>query len=153
MKRDFVVFLILFCIGLRYSASEGYSLDLEVTSDIGCSIQRPALCPDGSCYEDYSFCEPVRGCVSSPSFLMCPSGTCTHDFSLCVESNYSCNLENYNRCADGQCRMNCDEIYTNGCPATAPFFCPSGKCGRTMLECTGILNRLQMSIDQTLFMC
>jgi len=146
--------LFLFLILAKPLFSEEQSEESTTpTPDIGCTANRPALCSNGGCFENYSFCQPVRGCVTAPDTLMCPSGACTSDFSLCSESTYGCDLDKYIRCPDGICRIHCQEILTNGCPASAPFYCPSGKCGKTMLECTGTLNRLQMHSQETLPVC
>ena len=75
---------------------------------------------------------------------MCPNGKCTSDFSLCSDSRYLCELEHFSRCADGVCRLDCSGIATNGCPAEQPFFCPTGKCAKSILECTGELTRLPL---------
>lgn len=145
LRYSTLLFLgILVAGGLADDADSDQDAPLSNSPDIGCTINRPALCPNGACYEDYSFCGPVAGCVVSPDLLMCPSGACTSDFSQCADNFYDCDLEGYTRCADGACRQHCGEIYTNGCPASAPFYCPSGRCGRTMLECTGSLTRLPL---------
>lgn len=146
----FVLFLMLTSIS---KAKELEKQNEEPTPDIGCTENRPALCSDGGCYENYSFCKHFRGCISVPETLMCPSGVCTSDFGLCSENSYECELDGYKRCSDGICRKKCHQIFTNGCPSTAPFYCPSSKCGKTMLECTGILIRLSMFSHKTLFMC
>lgn len=132
-----VLAIILLWTGVSNHDSEDTAGMLDFVPDIGCTVNRPALCPNGVCYEDYSFCAAVQGCVVAPDVLMCPSGVCTSDFGQCSDNRYECDLENYERCADGVCRRNCTEIFTNGCPSSAPFYCPSGRCGRTMLECTG----------------
>ena len=137
-RRLFLILILISPIMSEESSEESAG----PIPDIGCTTNRPALCSNGGCFENYSFCQPVRGCVTAPDTLMCPSGACTSDFSLCNESTYDCDLEKYARCADGICRLYCHEILTNGCPASAPFYCPSGKCGKTMLECTGELKRL-----------
>ena len=121
--------------------------------DIGCTSNRPALCPNGLCYEGYTFCSPFKGCTVAPNLLMCPDGMCTSDFSLCATSRYKCELDNFSRCSDGVCRSQCDGISTNGCPSELPFFCPTGKCAKSMLECTGDLTRLPMFIAQTIPLC
>jgi hypothetical protein len=145
-----LLFLGVFLMGRSAQEAEEEPDNSAPVPDIGCTVNRPALCPNGGCYEDYSFCAPVQGCVMTPEVLMCPSGACTSDFSQCSDSQYQCDLEDYTRCADGICRRDCSEIYTNGCPSEAPFYCPSGRCGRTMLECTGDLTRLPMLPQEAL---
>ena len=113
--------------------------------DIGCNSNRPAMCPDGNCYEDYSFCQPLRGCTSQEAPILCPSGLCALDFAACGQpSQYACDLNNYRRCADGICRQDCAGVQTNGCPVEAPFYCPDGHCARNRLECASELTRFEV---------
>ena len=147
-----IIFLILI---LRLSANQ-YDEEAETnepTPDIGCTTNRPALCSNGICYENYSFCLPFRGCVVSPNLLMCPSGTCTSDFSLCSDTTYECELDDHKRCSDGICRVDCQQIETNGCPSNLPFYCPTGKCARSVLECTGRLIRFSLHLKKALHLC
>lgn len=120
------------------------NFDFQDDYDIGCSSERPALCSDGDCYENYSFCQPLRGCTSQEAPILCPSGVCTLDFGLCDQTSYACELAELNRCPDGICRLNCDFIHTNGCPVDLPFYCPSGLCVKNRLECTRKIIRLAL---------
>jgi hypothetical protein len=143
--ESFILASILFSRVMPKSTDVKSTEDsFENDYDIGCSSDRPSLCPDGNCYEDYSFCQPLRGCTSQEAPIMCPSGVCALDFSLCNQISYECELEGYKRCTDGLCRLNCESIHTNGCPVNTPFYCPSGKCAKNRLECTGMLIRYAM---------
>ena len=95
---------------------------------MGCVKDKPALCPDGICYEDYSHCEMIAGCTEPLKPLKCPSGECVVDFDDCEYKEYKCPLPGMKKCSDSICRYGCDDIHTNGCPSESPFYCPIGKC-------------------------
>ena len=146
--------LIILALTARTLAAEDGKGDDDIFEDdydIGCNTNRPALCPDGNCYEDYSFCQPLVGCTSQEAPIMCPSGQCALSFASCNESSYACEVAGYTRCVDGVCRLKCSDIHTNGCPVETPFYCPSGKCVRNRLGCTGSIIRFSMFIDSALF--
>ena len=85
--------------------------------DSGCIKSKPALCPDGKCYADYSYCEILHGCKGLQNPLMCPSGHCVDSFSDCRIKSYKCAITNFQLCPDGKCRRTCKHIRTNGCSA------------------------------------
>lgn len=66
---------------------------------------------------------------------MCPTGECTDNFLMCPTDNYKCDLNNLQRCSDGKCRVNCEDIQTNGCPINAPYYCPDGRCVTELPGC------------------
>lgn len=103
--------------------------------DTGCIKSRPALCPDGVCYADYSSCEPLDGCTNPKTSLMCPSGICVSNFEECANKSYQCAISSLNLCSDGFCRENCEGIQTNGCTPDSPFFCANGKCVKYAAQC------------------
>ena len=143
--------LIILALAIRPSTAADAKSEEDLYEDdydIGCNSNRPALCPDGNCYEDYSFCQPLIGCTSQEAPIMCPSGQCALNFASCGETSYSCEVPGYTRCVDGVCRMRCSEINTNGCPVETPFYCPSGKCAKNRLDCTGWIIRLSMHFGE-----
>jgi len=148
-----LIILALAASSLTATDNKGDEDIFEDDYDIGCNSNRPALCPDGNCYEDYSFCQPLIGCTSLEAPIMCPSGQCALSFASCNESSYACEVPGYTRCVDGVCRLRCTEIHTNGCPVETPFYCPSGKCVKNRLECTGSIIRFSLFLDEAIPLC
>ena len=143
MQKKLLLFLLLTIVRAN-SEEEGEESpdgeeeeeeEKEFWIDTGCIKSRPALCPDGVCYADYSSCEPLDGCTNPKTSLMCPSGVCVSNFEECANKSYNCAIPSLTLCADGFCRENCEGIQTNGCTPDEPFFCASGKCVKYAAQC------------------
>ena len=140
-KRILLTLLVLSLLTPPYRTSEEEEEDEDEESpeewiDTGCVKERPAMCPDGMCHENYDECEILPGCTDAETPIMCPSGMCVSNFDECVMTSYNCVIHGYERCPDGFCRINCSGIRTNGCYMDAPYFCPNGTCTKYLIECT-----------------
>lgn len=67
------IFIFLCCLVLSEDHVELFSFEEEEPEveeseeiiDNGCISSKPALCPDGICYPDYSHCSKLAGCTTN----------------------------------------------------------------------------------------
>lgn len=138
MKRRTHLFILALAILMLSNPikSEEEEDDNESWIDSGCIKDKPALCPNGLCMVSYDECDIIMGCTANDLPLMCPNGNCVSNFEDCEDKSYDCVVPEHTRCSDGACRVKCSGIRTNGCSMDRPFFCPTGKCVKTQIQCT-----------------
>ncbi|KAK8797361.1 hypothetical protein WA158_004569 [Blastocystis sp. Blastoise] len=117
-----------------------------------CPLYSPILCPDGTCAQQQIECREV---CDTP--YLCPRWDSLQEtyayVRLCCNGTYEscCYPSSYEyiqflpslprcdspfvRCPDGSCREQSQCVNADGCDATNPFKCASGKCTNSINNC------------------
>ena len=135
------------CFGVRDKCPENYVkcpdetcveekyYNVSCKNKIGCPLVKPIRCSDGSCAANESECKSTISCpLDLP--VLCADLSCAADAKFC-NVNYPCR-DNYKRCKNGMCVRyeNECEALIDLCPLTFPVKCPTGRCAKTISECS-----------------
>ena len=107
-----------------------------------CKGTNDALCPDGTCQRNYSYCSGFEGCTSTKRPYLCSDGKCASSFATCTTKFFQCERQEggkgESKCADGRCRKDCTKLRSSACPFDTPLRCSDGRCVTMLTECASV---------------